>query len=145
GVERNVVETVVLHHQLWSWVDISPYVIPADDSSGVLPRIATEALGVKGVADDKSQAHRFRTCLTDLPENRVPFPKPESYDSLQYELLARVFATGRKDFFQKFDVLPNPKTDTNNHGPYSSDNIGMNYDYPEASYERRKEIIREHE
>ena len=30
-------------------------------------------------------------------------------------------------------------------GPFSSDYIGMNYDYPEASYERRKEIIKQHE
>ncbi|OYV04139.1 MAG: FAD-dependent oxidoreductase, partial [Verrucomicrobiales bacterium VVV1] len=41
--------------------------------------------------------------------------------------------------------IPNHKTDTNNHGPFSTDNIGMNYDYPEASYARRREIIREHE
>lgn len=47
--------------------------------------------------------------------------------------------------FGKFDPLPNFKTDTNNHGPVSFDNIGFNYDYPEASYERRAEIIREHE
>jgi hypothetical protein len=56
-----------------------------------------------------------------------------------------MFNTGRKDFFHKFDPIPNRKTDTNNHGPFSSDNIGMNYDYPEASYDRRKEIIKEHE
>jgi hypothetical protein len=37
------------------------------------------------------------------------------------------------------------KTDTNNHGPFSTDNIGMNYQYPEASYTERKRIIREHE
>jgi hypothetical protein len=47
--------------------------------------------------------------------------------------------------FKKFDPMPNHKTDTNNHGPFSTDNIGMNYDYPEASYKRREEIIREHE
>ncbi len=47
--------------------------------------------------------------------------------------------------FNKFDPMPNDKTDTNNHGPFSTDNIGMNYDYPDGSYERRKEIIREHE
>ena len=41
--------------------------------------------------------------------------------------------------------MPNRKTDTNNHGAFSTDNIGMNYDYPEASYERRREIFREHE
>jgi hypothetical protein len=53
--------------------------------------------------------------------------------------------TGWTEWFDKFDMIPNRKTDTNNHGPFSSDNIGMNYDYPEASYERRKEIINEHE
>jgi hypothetical protein len=83
--------------------------------------------------------------MSNHPENRIPFPKPDDYDPLDYELLARVFETGRKDWFEKFDAVPNHKTDTNNHGPLSSDNIGMNYDYPEASYKRRKEIIKEHE
>jgi hypothetical protein len=41
--------------------------------------------------------------------------------------------------------MPNRKTDTNNHGPFSTDNIGMNYGYPDGSYERRRKIIREHE
>jgi hypothetical protein len=36
------------------------------------------------------------------------------------------------------------KTDVNNHGPFSFDNIGMNYEYPEATYEKRMEIIKEH-
>ena len=145
GEEWNGVQTGVLHHQHWFWEDISPYVVPGDPSSGILPGISTEDPGVKGAADDKIQAYCFRTCMTDIPENRLPFPKPEGYDSTQYELLLRLFQTGRKDFFQKFDVIPNRKTDTNNHGPFSSDNIGMNYDYPEASYERRREIIEEHE
>lgn len=47
--------------------------------------------------------------------------------------------------FDKFDPIPNHKTDTNNHGPFSTDNIGFSYDYPEASYERRRQIIAEHE
>ena len=145
GEEWNGVQTGVLHHQHWFWEDISPYVVPGDPSSGVLPRVSTEHPGEKGSADDKIQAYCFRTCMTDHPDNRVPFPKPEGYDSTQYELLLRSLLTGRKDFFQKFDRIPNRKTDTNNHGPFSSDNIGMNYDYPEASYERRREIIAEHE
>ncbi len=145
GEEWNGVQTGVLHHQHWFWEDISPYVVPGDPSSGVLPRVSTEHPGEKGSADDKIQAYCFRTCMTDHPDNRVPFPKPAGYDSTQYELLLRSLLTGRKDFFQKFDRIPNRKTDTNNHGPFSSDNIGMNYDYPEASYERRREIIAEHE
>ena len=84
-------------------------------------------------------------CLTNAPENRIPFPKPEGYDPTQYELLIRLFESGWRDQFGKFDPAPNRKTDTNNHGPFSTDNIGFNYDYPEASYKRRKEIIAEHE
>ena len=40
--------------------------------------------------------------------------------------------------------MPNGKTDVNNKGPFSTDMIGMNYEYPEASWERRKEIIQAH-
>lgn len=141
----NGVQTGVLHHQHWFRAKISPYKVPDDPSSGLLPLISPDPPGEYGSADNKIQAYCFRTCMTNLDENRLPFPKPENYDASQYELLLRVFDTGRKDWFQKFDAIPNWKTDTNNHGPFSSDNIGMNYDYPEASYERRKEIIKEHE
>ena len=82
--------------------------------------------------------------MTNNDENRKPFPKPKNYDPSQYELLLRSLLTGRKDFFRKFDPIPNYKTDTNNHGPFSSDNIGMNYDYPDASYQKRRAIIEEH-
>jgi hypothetical protein len=79
------------------------------------------------------------------PANSIPFPKPEGYDPKRYEILSRLFAAGWRDVFPKFDAVPNKKTDTNNHGPFSSDYIGANYDYPDASYVRRKEIILEHE
>ena len=79
-----------------------------------------------------------------MTKTALSFPKPANYDPGQYELLLRVFETGRTDWFNKFDPIPNKKTDTNNHGPFSSDNIGMNYDYPEGSYERRRKIIQEH-
>ncbi|MHA7109668.1 FAD-dependent oxidoreductase [Sunxiuqinia elliptica] len=140
----NGVQTGVLHHQHWFKANISPYKIPDDPSSGVLPRISTEPPGEYGAGDDKIQAYCFRMCMTNHNENRLPFPKPANYDPGQYELLLRVFETGRTDWLNKFDPIPNKKTDTNNHGPFSSDNIGMNYDYPEGSYERRREITQEH-
>ncbi|WP_432803734.1 FAD-dependent oxidoreductase [Chitinophaga horti] len=59
--------------------------------------------------------------------------------------MLRVFESGWRETFNKFDPIPNFKTDANNHGPFGFDNIGMNYDYPEADYERRKAIIKEHE
>ncbi|WP_439481370.1 FAD-dependent oxidoreductase [Cyclobacterium plantarum] len=146
--EWNGVQTGVYHHRHHFKVldqPIDPYWVPGDPSSGLLPRISDEDPGVKGEGDNKVQAYCFRTCMSNHPDNRVPFPRPANYDSTQYELLVRIFDAGWREWFGKFDMIPNRKTDTNNHGPFSSDNIGMNYDYPEASYERRKEIIKEHE
>jgi hypothetical protein len=143
----NGVQTGVLHHRHHFGVlkqPIDPYRIPGDASSGLLPRISAEPPGKYGSADKRIQAYCFRMCLTNVPENRVPFPKPSQYDPQQYELLVRIYDAGWRETFQKFDPLPNNKTDTNNHGPFSTDNIGQNYDYPEASYERRREIIEEH-
>jgi FAD dependent oxidoreductase len=148
GENWNGVQVGVLHHKHhFAAVDvpISPYVIPGDPTSGVLPRISIENPGLKGEADHRVQAYCFRMCLTNHEKNRIPFPKPEGYDAGQYELLLRVLDAGWREAFGKFDPLPNHKTDTNNHGPFSTDNIGFNYDYPNASYERRREIIAEHE
>jgi len=144
----NGVQTGVLHHKHHFGAvkeKISPYQVPGDPASGLLPGVSDEPPGEFGTADKKVQAYCFRMCLTDHPENRIPFPKPDGYDAGKYELLARVFAAGWRDTFSKFDLIPNRKTDTNNNGPFSTDNIGMNWDYPEASYERRREIVREHE
>ncbi|MBB5036861.1 FAD-dependent oxidoreductase [Prosthecobacter dejongeii] len=147
GEEHNGIQVGVLHHRHHFGAvkePISPYKIPGDPKSGVLARISTEAPGVKGEGDKRVQAYCFRACYTNDPANRIPFPKPEGYDANQYELLLRVLNTGWGEFFEKFDPIPNHKTDTNNHGPFSFDNIGYNYDYPEANYERRREIIAEH-
>ncbi|MCY2993619.1 MAG: FAD-dependent oxidoreductase [Planctomycetota bacterium] len=143
----NGVQTGVLHHAHHFGAvqkQISPYVVPGDPRSGVLPRVSAEPPGDFGQGDNRVQAYCYRMCLTNHADNRVPFPQPEGYDPQQYELLVRIFAAGWRETFQKFDPLPNHKTDTNNHGPMSTDNIGFNYDYPEASYERRREILREH-
>lgn len=141
----NGVQDGVYHHGHYFKSDISPYVIPDDPNSGLLPYVSSEPIQPNCTGDDKIQAYCFRLCMSNHPDNRVPFEKPENYDPKNYELLARVFESGWDEWFNKYDMIPNRKTDTNNHGPFSTDFIGMNYDYPEASYERRKEIIEEHE
>ena len=147
GEKWNGVQTGVLHHRHHFGVlksKVSPYILPEDPTSGVLPRISTEPPGEYGTGDKRVQAYCYRYCATDHPENRIPFPKPDGYDPGPYELLVRIYQAGWNETFDKFDPIPNRKTDTNNHGPFSTDNIGMNYDYPEASYERRREILAEH-
>ena len=147
GEEWNGNQVGILHHGHHFGAvkkPISAYKVPGDPSSGLLPRISSEPPGVRGEGDKRVQAYCYRWCATDHPDNRIPFPKPANYDASQYELLVRVLDAGWRQTFHKFDLLPNRKTDTNNHGPFSFDNIGMNYDYPEASYERRKEILAEH-
>jgi FAD dependent oxidoreductase len=147
GEQWNGVQVGVLHHGHHFAVlkkKVSPYVIPGDPKSGLLPRISPDPPGEYGQGDKRVQAYNYRFCATDHPDNRTPFPKPEGYDPKQYELMLRIYEAGWTQTFHKFDMIPNRKTDTNNHGPMSTDNIGMNYDYPEATYERRKEILREH-
>ena len=148
GEKWNGVQTGVLHHRHHFGVlktPISPFVVPGDPKSGLLPRVSADPPGEYGQGDRRIQAYCYRLCLTDHPDNRIAFAKPDGYDPAQYELLLRVFNAGWRETFQKFDAIPNRKTDTNNHGPFSTDNIGMSHDYPEASYERRRQILKEHE
>jgi hypothetical protein len=147
GETHNGVQAAITHHRHNFRVlarPVDPFVVPGDPESGLLPRISAERPGPDGSADRRIQAYCYRMCLTDVAENRLPFPKPARYDATQYSLLLRVFATGWRETFDKFDAVPNRKTDVNNHGPFSTDNIGFNYDYPEASYDRRAEILAEH-
>ena len=124
--------------------DVDPYVKPGDPSSGLLPLIQSEPSGVDGEGDRRLQAYNFRTCTTDIPENRRPWPRPEGYDPAQFELLLRNFEAGdlRSPWHPLF--MPNRKTDTNNNFAISTDFIGANYDYPDGDWPTRERIIREH-
>lgn len=143
--EWNGVQTGVFQHGHHFKKKIDPYKIAGDHTSGLLPGVSSADPGTNGAGDEKVQAYCFRMCLSNNPDNKVDFSKPDGYDPAQYELLVRVFNSGWNEFFDKFDPIPNKKSDTNNHGPFSFDFIGMNYEYPEADYEKRREIIRDHE
>jgi hypothetical protein len=127
---------------------IDPYKIPGEASSGLLWGISSEALQPDGTGDKKIQAYNYRICLTNNPENLVEITRPEGYDSTKFELLLRLFDAQphRKNLNDYFiwSRMPNQKTDINNRGGFSTDMIGMNHDYPEASYEERDKIIKNH-
>lgn len=128
--------------------------IPARDEGGrLLPEVSAEPRGEPGSADKRIQAYNFRVIGTNVPENRLPWPRPEGYDPARYELLARYLAAmtaylGRPMKLNEVSllrVIPNGKVDLNNRGGFSTDFIGRNYDYPEGSYATRARIWREHE
>ncbi|MBC8216536.1 MAG: FAD-dependent oxidoreductase [Candidatus Marinimicrobia bacterium] len=125
---------------------VDPYIIPGNSESGLLPGIQNDGgPGLEGSGDHRIQAYCFRMCLTNIPENRIPFPKPDYFNPMRYELLLRYLNTGVFDVLKLSTPMPNGKTDTNNKGGFATDNIGMNYDYPDGDYKTREAIIQEHE
>jgi len=144
GETRNGVQARLLYpyHQFMKPVD--PYLKPGDPSSGLLPGVHGESPGKEGDGDHRVQAYCFRMCLTDVQENSVPGPKPKDYDPLRYELLFRYYEAGFDKLPLSIGRRPNRKSDTNNVHAFSTDNIGMNYGYPDGDYAAREKIIREH-
>jgi len=144
---------------------VDPYITPGDPASGLLPYVDDEdRTTMLGQGDHRVQAYNFRVCMSDDPALRIPWAQPEGYDPMEHELAVRWFNADKDGYNEllsdhagnptevpcKFDILPHKtpggyhKTDTNNHGPVSSDYIGANYDWPEASYEQREAIFQAH-
>jgi FAD dependent oxidoreductase/NPCBM-associated, NEW3 domain of alpha-galactosidase len=124
-------------------VPVDPYVVPGDASSGLLAGISADPPGTTGDGDHRIQAFNFRVCLTRAAD-RLPFPKPAGYDANRYALLLRYIEAGVWDVLGNNQPMPNGKTDWNNNGAVSSDNIGRNYDWPDTDYWDRERIFQDH-
>jgi hypothetical protein len=128
---------------------IDPYKIPGKRRSGLLWGVKADSLKPAGTEDKKIQAYNYRICLTSEPANQVPITQPDDYDPSRYELLLRLMdASPQKRRLNDYFIIskmPNSKTDINNKGGFSSDMIGMNHAYPEASYAQRDSIVKLHE
>lgn len=127
---------------------IDPYRIPGDPASGLLWGIDGSSAESAGEGDKRVQAYNFRLCLTNEPANRIPITKPAGYNADHYLLLLRLLAkqpARNLDAIMKIDHMPNHKTDINNNGGFSTDLIGMNYDYPDGDYATRERIWKAHE
>ena len=146
-------------HQFSHVVD--PFVREGDPDSGTLPFVNAREAAPAGSGDTRVQAYNFRVCMTDDPQLRVAWARPEPFDPLDYELARRWFNAEKDEYneqlgqhpphrLRKFDPLTRRtagghlKTDTNNHGPVSSDFIGANYLWPDADYATRERIFQRH-
>lgn len=87
--------------------------------------------GSTGEGDRKVQAYTFRLCLSNDPANRVMPKKPADYD--------RAIYLAMRDRWSLGSALPNGKLKWN-----TSNLPGGNWDYPEADWPRRREILRRH-
>ncbi|MDO8541375.1 MAG: FAD-dependent oxidoreductase [Opitutaceae bacterium] len=130
-------------------VDIRPY----GPDHKLLFGVQDVPRGADGAGDRKVQAYNYRICVTDAPDNRIPISRPERYEPSRYELLA-LYITRKGDAINltgpkggsllKIDPLPNRKTDINDGGPFSTDYIGGNWDYPEGDFATRQRILQDH-
>ena len=106
--------------------------------------LVNPALEAFGSGDSKIQAYCYRMCLTDIEQNKVEFSKPLNYEEADYVLLLEYLKLYRNIPFFDLSMMPNRKTDSNNSGPFSTDFVGGNYEYPEADYNLREEIRQKH-
>ena len=127
--------------------DVDPYVTPGDPDSGLLPYVFKIDGLANGQGDRKIQAFNYRVCLTADPKLHIPIGKPSGYREIDHELLLRNFEAGD----QRLPALIEPlagadsKVDWNSKDAIGSDYAGANWDYPEASYEKRRQIEKTHE
>jgi hypothetical protein len=125
---------------------VDPYRVPGDPKSGLLPGISSELLLKPGTADKRVQAYNFRMWLVKAAEG-LPFPKPAGYQRDDYALLLR-YLTTRPDFPWDFTYHCGPiklnLADCNNAGPFSTDFVGANYDWPNGEYATRERLFQAH-
>lgn len=129
---------------------LDPYISPGEPRSGLLPLLNAGTPGTPGESAPGVQAYCFRLCLTTA-KNRIPITAPEGYDAKRYELVARFIAgcLAMGDdmdlrWFSKHDALPNDKWDFNT-ATFGGNMPGASWEWPEASYDRRTQIAKEHE
>lgn len=124
--------------------NVDPYVKPGDKKSGVIFGIQTDGPGTEFGGDKRIQAYNYRMCTTDVPANRLDWPKPANYDPAMFEIALRNVEAGDLRISWGPTWMPNRKTDTNNNFAISTDFIGFNYDYPDGDYATRERIIQAH-
>jgi hypothetical protein len=144
GETINGIQTATHGNQLPN--GISPWVVPGDPSSGLLPGVNAAPAGPNGSADSLIQAYCYRMCLTNVAANRQMIAQPEGYDEADYEILFRAIEAGQTDRFWKTRPVPNGKTDSNNDSGISCDYIsGTTASWIDADHATRIQLAKEHE
>lgn len=117
-----------------------------DENGKLLPLLTTDDAGPAEVGDRNIMTYSFRLCLTADPDNLVPLPKPDNYDSTRFEIVRRALKAGEKRVGFDLYPLPGRKFDGNNSigGQFSIGLVGGGNDWHSANEAGRKKIWEEH-
>lgn len=124
-------------------VQVDPYQIEGDSTSGLIPTIQTGNLGKHGEPSRYIQGFCFRMCLTNVEENRIPISQPPNYDPAQYEIYRRYLKAGGK-LFKPYPNRHNGKTDIGSWHDLSANLYGENWQYPTGNYAQQDSIVQYH-
>jgi len=129
-----------------------------DEQGNLLPGISVWAKDLtEGAADPKTMNYNWRLCFSRTPETRAPFSKPARYDRGRYRLLEnwlreqtaaqqKVVLTDILDLYAHHVPGRKDKVEVNNKQAaiISIGHFGGQFEYPEADYAKRDEIIADH-
>jgi ribulose 1,5-bisphosphate synthetase/thiazole synthase len=124
-------------------VDVDPYIIEGDSTSGLISTIQAGELGNHGDPSHYIQGFCFRMCLTKDEQNKLPINKPEDYVSERYEIYRRHLKEGGQ-LFRPEANRHNGKTDIGSWHDLSANLYGENWEYPQGDYEKQDSIIQYH-
>lgn len=138
----------------WNGVGGPRKINPFDENGKLLKYVEDlNQLKPPGEADDRLMAFQHRMCISG-DEDRIPWPKPKSYNRSDFKLLQRAIEAenGTADFFTRMPPsgLPGYPGHKKKYclccgiSIYASDNPVLNWGWANASWERRQEIIADH-
>ena len=138
---KNGIQTENTYRQFQ--VQVDPYLVAGDPSSGLLPTIQEGELGDHGSPSKYIQGFCYRMVLTREEDNRMPVRQPDNYNPSSYEIYRRYLSAGGKLFYPIPD-RPNGKTDVGSWHDLSANLYGENWRYPEGDYATQDSIVRYH-
>lgn len=83
---------------------ISPFIIPDNPHSGLLPLVENDHGKQQGAGDQYTQAYNFRFYVTTDPERRIEITVPEDYNPLDFELVGRYVDYLKETFKDKEEL-----------------------------------------
>jgi hypothetical protein len=132
------------------YMDEKVMVSPYDDNGNLLPMVMHGKMPEEFSASPNPICYNVRLNLTSDMENMVPINKPDNYDPMQHELLARCIQAGYvndiKQIIGLYDIPNSLKRECNNRQfSYVSMSIpGAQTAWTEASFEERKAIHKQY-